>query len=56
MYISIILGILLSIIFFYFIKSRDILIIRGESIDNIKKNNISKNGRCYNIVTEETNC
>jgi len=56
MYISIILGILLSLLFFYYVKQRDIIIINGNSINNIKNTNVKKDGKCYNIKAEQTAC
>ena len=56
MIISILLGIIVSVLFFYYVKQRDIIVIRGDSITNINNSNIKKDGKCYNIIAEQTEC
>lgn len=56
MYISIFFGILVSLIFFYFVKERNIIIINGDMISKLNNKNIKKDGKCYNVSVEHTQC
>lgn len=54
MILSIILGIIVSLLFFYYVKERDILIIKNSL--KPPTSSIKKDGKCYNIISEPTSC
>jgi hypothetical protein len=52
MYLSILFGLLISIILFYVISNRKLIIIDG----NIVEKKMKTNGKCYMIKPESTSC
>ena len=56
MYLSIFLGLFVSIVLFYFVSQRKIIVLNGGVIENIRKKNIKKDGKCYTIKPKKISC
>jgi hypothetical protein len=56
MYLSIILALIITIIFYCVLQKREFIILDGNSFDNFLKKKNKNDSKCYEYRTENISC